>query len=85
MNLARVIGHATATVKHRSMNGWRLVLTQTLDAAGKPEGDPFLAVDDLGSGVGSTVMITGDGPTVRKMMDSDDSPVRWAIIGISDE
>ncbi len=32
MQLARVIGHATSTIKHSSMAGWRLVLVQPLGA-----------------------------------------------------
>ena len=84
MQLASVIGHTTSTVKHPSLEGWRMLIVQPLDANGHDEGDPFIAIDELGSGAGDRVMITGDGPSVREMVGSKNSPVRWAIIGIAD-
>ena len=84
MQLAAVIGHATSTVKHPSLEGWRMLIVQPLDAHGHDDGDPFIAIDELGSGVGDRVMITGDGQSVREMMKSNNSPVRWAVIGIAD-
>ena len=44
MYYARIVGHATATVKHPSMEGSRLLLVMALQADGRtPEGDPILA------------------------------------------
>ena len=55
MNLALVIGTATSTVKHRSMNGAKLLIVQPLAADGRsPDGNPLLAVDRLGAGAVST-------------------------------
>ncbi len=85
MHLGLVIGHATATVKHTTLHGWRLPIVQPLDAQGSTDGDPILAVDRLGSSLGDRVMLTSDGKSVREMMGSDNSPVRWAIIGLADE
>ncbi len=85
MNLARVIGHATATVKHPTLDGWRLVVVQPLDAKGGSDGDPFLVIDNLGSGVGDRVMLTSDGSSVREMVGANNSPIRWAVIGLADE
>ena len=85
MQLGTVIGHATATVKHPSLQGWRLLVVQMLDAAGGDEGPPILAVDHLGSGRGDEVILTSDGSSVRELMGSDQTPVRWAIIGLADE
>ena len=36
MQLARVIGNATSTVKHRSMQGWKLLIIQPLGPDGRP-------------------------------------------------
>jgi ethanolamine utilization protein EutN len=85
MQLGRVIGHATATIKHPSMNGWRLVVVQMLNAARQPEADPVLAVDKFGSNVGHVVVLNSDGKAAREMIGDDKSPVRWFVIGISDE
>jgi ethanolamine utilization protein EutN len=85
MQLGRVIGHATATIKHPSMNGWRLVVVQMLNAVRQPEADPVLAVDKNGSDVGHVVVLNSDGKAAREMIGDDKSPVRWFVIGISDE
>ena len=51
MFLGRVMGSATATVKHPSMEGWKLLLVKALQADGRAiEGDPILVVDSLGAG-----------------------------------
>lgn len=85
MQLATVIGNATATVKHPSMEGWRLLIVQPWNIDGRtPDGDPLLAVDALGAGIGETVMITSDGAGTRAMMKSDTTPVRWSVLGIRD-
>ncbi len=85
MNLARVIGHATATVKHASLQGWRLAVVQPLKADGGADGDPVIAVDQLGSGRGDNVLITSDGAAVREMMGTDNTPVRWAVLALPDD
>jgi ethanolamine utilization protein EutN len=85
MYLGRVIGNATATVKHPSMEGAKLLLVKCFQADGRtPEGDPILVVDKLGAGRGETVMITSDGIGTREMLGDPRSPVRWSILGIPD-
>ena len=85
MYLGRVVGSATSTVKHPSMEGFRLLLVMALQADGRSiEGDPILVVDTLGAGRGETVMITSDGIGTREMLHSDTSPVRWSVLGIPD-
>jgi ethanolamine utilization protein EutN len=85
MQLGRVIGHATATIKHPSMNGWRLALVQLINAARRPEADPVVAVDKFGSGIGDVVVLNSDGKAARELVGDNKSPVRWFVIGISDE
>jgi ethanolamine utilization protein EutN len=86
MQLALVIGNATATVKHASMEGRKLLIVQPLLADGvSPDGEPLLTVDGVGAGRGDTVMITSDGRGARAMVGSDTTPVRWTVIGIRDE
>ena len=84
MQLAKVIGHARATVKHASLTGWRLLVAQPLGVDDRPDGDPVIAIDQLGSGVGDRVILLSDGSTIREMMDANDSPVRWVVMGIED-
>ena len=84
MNLAQVIGHATATIKHPSLNGWRLLVVQPLAADSEPDGEPLLAIDHLGGRIGDRVMLSSDGAAVGELLGRQDSPVRWAVIGIVD-
>lgn len=84
MQLAEVIGHATSTVKHPTLQGWRLLIVQPLGARNVPDGVPVIAIDALGSGRGDRVVISSDGKATRKMVGADNSPVRWAVIGLAD-
>jgi ethanolamine utilization protein EutN len=85
MFLGRVMGSATATIKHPSMEGWKLLLVMALQADGHTiEGDPILVVDSLGAGKGETVMITSDGIGARELVGDNTSPVRWSVLGIRD-
>jgi ethanolamine utilization protein EutN len=85
MQLAKVIGTATATIKHPTLVGAKLLLVQPALADGvTPDGDPLLAVDGVGAGIGETVMITSDGRGARELLKADATPVRWTTIGIKD-
>ncbi|MCY2968904.1 MAG: EutN/CcmL family microcompartment protein [Planctomycetota bacterium] len=84
MQLAQVVGRVTSTIKHASLNGWKLLIVQPLDASRKPDGEPQLAIDPLGSRQGDTVLITSDGAAVRDLVGMNTTPLRWAIIGLPD-
>jgi len=84
MQVGRVIGQATATIKHPSLNGWRMVIVQPLNAARKPEGDVVLAVDSLGAGIGQIAIINSDGKGARDLVGDLKSPVRWFVVGVED-
>ncbi len=81
-----VVGHAIATVRHPSMKGWRLLVIQPLASDGRsPDGEPIVAVDSLGAGRGSLVIISSDGKGTRELLRSDTTPVRWSVIAICDD
>ncbi|MBN2021166.1 MAG: EutN/CcmL family microcompartment protein [Pirellulales bacterium] len=85
MQNARVIGTATATVKHPSMHGWKLLVVQPLGPDGRSaDGDPLLAVDALGAGGDDVVIISSDGRGARELIGCDNTPVRWTVLGIVD-
>jgi ethanolamine utilization protein EutN len=84
MQLAKVLGHATSTIKHPTLNGWRMLVVQPLDAREEPDGVPIIALDALGSGRGDRVLISSDGKAAREMIGADNSPARWSIIGLAD-
>jgi ethanolamine utilization protein EutN len=84
MQLAKVLGHATSKIKHPTLNGWRMLIVQPLDAREEPDGVPIIALDALGSGRGDHVVISSDGKAAREMIGADNSPARWNIIGLAD-
>jgi ethanolamine utilization protein EutN len=86
MQLARVIGTATSTIKHPTMHGWKLLIVQMLSADGRsPDGEPVITIDSLGAGPGQVVVITSDGKGTRELMQANNTPVRWSVMGIRDE
>jgi ethanolamine utilization protein EutN len=84
MQIGRVVGRAISTVKHPSMNGWKLLLVQLLGVEDKPDGEPILAIDRLGAGAGDRVLMSNDGAEARAMVKAKNSPVRWFVMGIED-
>jgi ethanolamine utilization protein EutN len=81
MQLANVIGQAVSTVKHPSMNGWRLLTVQPLGVDGRADGEPLLAIDYLGAANSDRVIISNDGSAAREMVGTRTSPVRWFVMG----
>ncbi len=85
MQLGKVIGTATATVRHPTLAGWKLLVVQLLGADGKSsDGEPVLAIDSLGAGGGDQVILTSDGKGTRELMKSNNTPVRWSVLGMRD-
>lgn len=85
MQFAKIIGSATATIKHPTLTGWKLLVVRILAADGEtPDGDPVLAVDSLGAAGGQRVMITSDGKIARNLIGDRCTPVRWTVMGICD-
>jgi ethanolamine utilization protein EutN len=84
MQLGKVIGHATSTVKHPTLRGWRMLVVQPLDAREQPDGVPILAIDSLGGSQGDRVIISSDGKATRELVEAENSPARWMVIGLAD-
>lgn len=81
MLVARAIGSATATIKHPTLTGQKLLIVQPLRSMTK---EPVIAVDRLGAAKGDLVMITSDGRFARVVAGEDKTPIRWTVIGIFD-
>jgi ethanolamine utilization protein EutN len=80
MRLATIKGHVTATVKHKSLDGWRLLLAMP----DSPDLVPQIVLDSLGAGIGQKVLISSDGSEARKIVGDERSPARWTVLGIID-
>jgi ethanolamine utilization protein EutN len=85
MQIGEVVGHAVSTVKHATLTGWRLPVVQLLTADGEPDGEPILAIDSLGAGVGDRVILCNDGAGARQLLGSKNTPARWFVMGMCDE
>lgn len=84
MRIGKVIGTLVATKKDEKLIGAKLMITQPLDTNLNPKGDPIVAVDTVGAGIGELIIFaTGTASRIaaRKM----DAPIDAAIVGIIDE
>jgi ethanolamine utilization protein EutN len=84
MQFARVFGTATATVKHPTFEGERMLVVQLETADGRPDGDPILAFDRLGARHGDRVVVTNDGRALQTLLGAT-TPGRWSVLAIPDE
>ena len=86
MQFGRVLGSATATIKHPSLKGWRMLVVRLLmHDRESADGGPVSVVDVHGAAPGSKVLITSDGQAARELLGCDKTPVRWTVMGICDE
>jgi ethanolamine utilization protein EutN len=83
MQLGRVIGSATATVKHPTFQGERLLLVQLETPTGRADGEPILAFDRLGAARGNVVLVTNDGRALQELL-GPTTPGRWSVLGLPD-
>jgi len=84
MLIAKVIGTLVATRKHERLVGSKIQIVQPLDHKGmESKGDPFVAVDAVGAGVGELVFVVR-GSGARKGVDDNTCPVDATIVGIID-
>lgn len=82
MLLARVEGYATATIKHASLDGWKLLVIHPLRSLTH---EPLIALDPIGAAIGDLVVISSDGDSARQLVDDETSPIRWSILGIVEQ
>ncbi|MCA9159414.1 MAG: EutN/CcmL family microcompartment protein [Planctomycetales bacterium] len=86
MQVALVVGSTNSTIKHQTLQSHKLLVTQPLLADNEsPDGAPLLAVDRMGAGPGDRVMLSSDGAAIRELFGVQNSPIRWAVIGIVDQ
>jgi microcompartment protein CcmK/EutM len=83
MQLARVIGNVVATVKNESLKGRKLLIVQTLDADLNPKGQPMIALDAAGAGVGELVFWCR-GKEASFPFKREETPTDCTIVGIVD-
>jgi ethanolamine utilization protein EutN len=86
MNLCKVLGSITATIKHPAFEGRKLMVVQPLDEKQQPLGKSFIAVDHTSSaGPGDVVLVMREGSGVRQILKDKTLPIRSVIVGVVDE
>jgi ethanolamine utilization protein EutN len=80
MRTATIRGYATSTIKHASLEGWRLLIADPES----PDLAPQIVIDNLGAAIGQKVLISSDGSEARKLVGDELSPARWLVVGIID-
>lgn len=83
MQIARVIGNVVSIIKNEALESRKLLIVQTLDADLKPKGQPLIALDAVGAGVGELVFWCR-GKEASFPFKRDDTPTDCTIIGIID-
>ncbi len=83
MFVGEVIGTLVASQKDPSLEGIKLMLVQPLDQHGKPMGQPMVATDMIGIGVGERGFCVLGREAANSLPDTF-APVDAGIIGIVD-
>ncbi len=83
MQIARVIGTVVSTVKNQALEGRKFLVVQTLDADLENNGQPMIALDAAGAGVGELVFWCR-GKEASFPFKRDETPTDCTIVGIID-
>ncbi len=83
MIIARVLGSAVSTAKDPNLTGMKLLIVAKATPANELCGEPFVAADTVGAGVGELVLIA-EGSSARETPHTHAKPVDAAIVGIVD-
>lgn len=85
MVVGEVIGNVWGVRKVKELDGKRLLLVRPIDPeTQKPLGEATMALDTIGAGPGSIVLVMDEGGSARMILGSKTAPVRTVICGIID-
>lgn len=82
MIVGKVVGTVVATRKNDKLVGSKFLIVEPFSSMGKNTGR-FVAVDNVGAGIGENVLVT-TGSAARVLENMKDSPIDAAIVGIVD-
>lgn len=82
MIIGTVVGSIIATRKNEKLIGQKLLIVRHME--NMEAKDEFVAIDNVGAGIGETVLVAR-GSAARVGCDLADAPVDAAIVGIVDE
>ncbi len=85
MYIGRVSGSVTATIKHQSFHGHKLLIVDRLDLDGAASDSYDICVDTVQAGVGDTVLVLDEGNGARQVLQQSVAPIRAVIVGVIDD
>lgn len=83
MQIGLVLGTATATMKHPTLEGERLLVVQMLTIDERPDGEPVVVLDRIGAGTGDRVLAVNDAQFVQESLGRT-CPAYWSVVGLPD-
>ena len=83
MVIGKVVGNVWATRKDEKLNGLKFLVVSLSRSTGKEEVSAFVAVDNVGAGIGDNVLVT-KGSASKASFNIKDLPIDAVIIGIID-
>lgn len=83
MKLGIITGHVVATRKDEHLVGAKLLIVQPILPDNSPAGQPLIAVDTVGAGIGETI-IYAVGSVASRASTHPNAPIDAAIVGIVD-
>ena len=84
MLIGVVIGDVVASQKVASHEGRKILMVQPIQLDGTDRGDPILALDAVGAGIGERVLVTTEGFSAMTAVGRPNSPIDSAVIGVID-
>jgi ethanolamine utilization protein EutN len=85
MLIARVVGQLTATQKHPSHEGLKVLLVQPLNLDGSERGNAVVAMDAVDAGIGDRVLLATEGYCAMTSVGRTQSPIDMSVIGFIDQ
>ncbi|NGQ96928.1 EutN/CcmL family microcompartment protein [Brevibacillus sp. SYP-B805] len=83
MFIGKVVGSVWATQKEAGMENLKLLIVQPIDLQERETGQPVIAADRIGAGVGERVIVSRGTPA-RILFDNKSTPIDAVIVGIVD-
>ncbi|MDA3905608.1 MAG: EutN/CcmL family microcompartment protein [Bacteroidales bacterium] len=86
MRLGKIIGTVVSDTKANGYESRKILVVQPIDAAEKPVGTSFLAIDAVQAGVGDLVLTIEEGNSARQVIKDEDAlTVKTVVAAIVDE
>jgi len=85
MDIARVVGHVVATIKHSKFQGCKLLRVAPEDPFGQPlPGPNTIAIDLVDAGEGDRVLVCHEGISAIAALGRGKAPVEAVIVAVVD-